>query len=322
MNIAVVFSSDAQRGIIEGLKNLGHNVAWFYYGLEREPLYCLYLMKIFKIKEKQIIRRFNTQLVSVFSYHQKYPFDLILIIKGQDIGKRSHEILLRNDIHKIQWTIDPVQNWPGQATLFPFMEKVFFHSESDLNLHHNSEWLPLGFDHFIFNYEPYKKIDILFIGNVRQPTYSKRRECFMRLAFLAQKGYEVCFAGSTPDKDLLRVFKFNGVKILGRQPLNKYASLIKRSRICINIHQDAAKRGAINPMFFAIPATGGLELTDNFDFLNEWLIPFQDYYPTTPETITEDILPLLSSPPLPENIANDITKKHSYFARARMILSD
>lgn len=320
MKIALVYSSDTQKGIIKGIEDLGHKVVPFYYGYNWWQKVLHYLCRRSKCREKLIIHSFNKNLVDAYKYHIKHKLDAILLLKGHEISLKAKAILLRRDIKKIQWTIDSVVRCPGQAELFPFMDKVFFQDGSDINLQSLGEWLPLGFDKSLFYYNRDKKFDILLMGNVEQPFYSKRRECFAKLSFLAKKGYKVIFAGSKPDKELLTIFKSNGVEISGRHNLKNYAELISEARICINIHQDDGGK-AINPMFFAIPATGGLELSDNTEYLANWLTPNIHYFPTSPETIADDILPLLAFRCLSAQISNEVIEKHSYYSRASNILS-
>jgi hypothetical protein len=321
MKIAVVYSSDTQSGIIKGLEDHGNEVIPFLYG----PLSRFFLIRLVLKFSKNIIKKsnevsFNKILIKVHKYNLKHNLDIILIIKGHTLTRRTEEILRTINVKKIQWTIDTIERWPGQASLLPYMDKVFFQDGSDVRLHRNGKWLPLGFDESLFKYNTDKEIDILMIGNVKLPFYSKRRECFVRLAFLASEGYKVCFAGSTLDKTLLSVFKSNGVKILGRQKFKTYADIISRAKICVNIHQDDGGE-AINPMFFAIPATGGIEMTDDYDYLKTWLKPSQHYFPTTPDTISEDILALLPKTCLPYNLSNSVMLNHSYYARAKTILN-
>lgn len=320
MKIALVYSSDTQKGIVKGIKDLGYDVVPFYYGYNWRNKALHYLYKSVQSREKMIAQSFNNKLVEVYDSHLKHYFGVIIIVKGHEISNKTKAVLLRRDIKKIQWTIDSVERCPGQSTLFPYMDKVFFQDGNDVRLHNLGEWLPLGFDQSLFRYYENKSIDILLMGNVKQPFYSKRRDCFARLAFLAKAGKKVTFAGSNPDKELLTIFKSNGVEISGHHNLKNYAELISQARICINIHQDDGGK-AINPMFFAIPATGGLELSDNAEYLTNWLTPNIHYFPTSPETIAEDILPLLAFRCLSAQIANEVIEKHSYYARASNILS-
>jgi hypothetical protein len=320
MKIALVYSSDTQKGIVKGIEVLGHEVVPFYYGYNWQNKALHYLYKSVQSREKMIIQSFNNKLVDVDDSHLKHFFDVIIIVKGHEISNKTKAILQRKDIRKIQWTIDSVERCPGQSTLFPYMDKVFFQDGNDVQLHTLGEWLPLGFDQSLFRHNENKSIDILLMGNVKLPFYSKRRDCFARLAFLAKAGKKVTFAGSNPDKELLTIFKSNGVEISGRHNLKKYAELISKARICVNIHQDDGGK-AINPMFFAIPATGGLELSDNTDYLTNWLTPNIHYFPTSPETIAEDIRPLLELRCLSAQLAKEVIEKHSYYARASNILS-
>lgn len=322
MKIAVLYSSETQAGIIKGFKDLGNEVVPFFYGPQGRFILFRFLLKFNKsFIKKSNIWSFNRNLIMVNKYHYKNPLDIILIIKGHTLNKKTAEILRNINIKKIQWTIDTIERWPGQASLLPFMDEVYFQDGSDVRLHTNGKWLPLGFDDSLFKYNVDKDIDILLIGNVKLPFYSKRRECFIRLAFLASEGYKICFAGSSVDEDMVSVLKSNGVIILGRQPFREYARIISRAKICVNIHQDDGGK-AINPMFFAIPATGSIQMTDDYDYLKNWLQPYVHYYPTTPETISEDILALLSKESLSYELAISVASEHSYGARANTIIRE
>lgn len=323
MNIAILYSSDTQKGIIEGLRKSGHFIISYNYA-DFTKSYCLRFLsglnkRLIRIGDKH---SFNKNLLKVLKNDNYHPLDLILILKGHKLNRKSELALKDCNFNKLQWTIDTVERWPGQASLFSQMDMVFFQDGSDISLHPKGVWLPLGFDASLFTYNPKKEIDILLIGNVELPFYLKRRQCFINIAPLAKKGYKVVYAGNLPyrDKELQRIFLVNGVKIFKRLPLNKYADLIGKSRICVNIHQDDGGM-AINPMFFAIPASGGLQLTDDYEYLQNWLEPYIYYYTTSPETIHDDIQPLLSSACLSYELANGVSLRHSYFARGEFIIS-
>ncbi|NLD47935.1 MAG: hypothetical protein GX660_12190 [Clostridiaceae bacterium] len=321
MNIAVLYSSEAQYGIIEGLKNLKHFVIPYYYGSETRNFQEGILIRLSKKKIRlHDIKTFNKKIIEIINYSNYNSLDLIIIIKGHELTEKANTALKSSNILKIQWTIDTVKRWPGQASLLNLMDKTFFQDGDDIHLHKRGEWLPLGFDDSIFRYNKKKEIDVLLIGNIQRPFYNKRRDCFIRISYLAKKGFRVIFAGSKPDKELRRIFNSNGVKIIGRLSLEKYAALISKSKICVNIHQDDGGK-AINPMFFAIPSTGTLQLTDSSSYLKEWLEPGKHYYETIPETICIDISRLLSQKYLSFEIANEVTIKHSYNGRAEYIMT-
>lgn len=321
MNIIVLYSSETQNGIIYGLKSSGHTVIAFNYGLGKlNALFRLY----YKLTNKQWVRivyQFNFEIRKAYEYQKKYPQDKIIILKGHTITPETKLLLQQIQAQKIQWTIDSVTRWPGQATLFPYMDKVFFQDGSDLDLHGNSKWLPLGFDSTLFKFNDKKDIDILLLGNLQQPYYLNRKECFLKVAPLAKKGFTICFAGSNASKEVLSVFKQNGVKVLGKKRLKEYAQIISRSRICINIHQNDGCM-AINPLFFAIPATGGIELTDSYKYLENWLTPNKHYFATNVNSIDKDIIPLLTLKGISKDIAMEVEMKHSYSARAKYLLQD
>ena len=321
MNILVLYSSETQTGIIYGLKSSGHTVIAFNYGLNKLNKIQRLYYKLTNSRWQRIKYQFNFEIRKAYEYQKKNPQDIIIILKGHTIIPETKLLLQQIQAKKIQWTIDSVTRWPGQASLFPYMDKVFFQDGSDLGLHGNSKWLPLGFDNTLFRFNDKKDIDILLLGNLQQPYYSNRKECFLKIAPLAQRGYNVCFAGSNASNDVLSVFKKNGVKVLGKNRLKEYAQIISRSRICINIHQNDGCM-AINPLFFAIPATGGIQLTDNYKYLENWLTPNKHYFPTDINSIEKDIIPLLTLNGLSEDLAMEVERKHSYNARAKYLLLD
>lgn len=322
MKIAVFYASDTQAGIVEGFKVLGHSVVPIYYGLKLLSLPERIINKIAGKSWENLARLFNKKIYELDSSLKDINPDLVVFIKGQYLDERSKSILGRwKGVYKIQWTIDSLSRFPGQATLLPFMNSVFFQDGSDVTNHTNGRWLPLGFDDRIFSYRSEKNIDLLLLGNLDKAFYKRRRDFFKKASELGRSGIKICFAGYNADPELVTIFKKNGVKILGKLPLSVYADTISRSKVCLNVNQDDGGK-AVNPLFFAIPATGSFQVTDDSGYLSEWLSPGINYFPSDIGNLNETILKLIkgSSACLFRKLSENVRNKHSYTGCAKTIV--
>jgi hypothetical protein len=322
MRIGVFYASDTQAGIIEGFKDLGHTVFPLYYGLKQLSLHERVLNKLCKKSNENLSLLFNAKILEADLFQKEINSDAVLFIKGQHLDDKSKFILSKWPvIRKVQWTIDSLCRFPGQATLLPFMDRVFFQDGFDIKKHSQGRWLPLGFDNKIFTFCKEKTIDLLMLGNLNKNFYKRRREFFREASKLGSYGLNVCFAGYNADNELIKIFKNNKINILGKLPLSEYAETIAKSKVCINITQDDGGM-AVNPLFFAIPSTGSCQVTDNADYLREWLNPGFDYFPADIMTLNGTIKGLLNRTNciINKERAEKISEIHSYKGCAKTIL--
>ncbi len=322
MKVAIFYSSDTQAGIIEGFQQLGHSVTPFYYGLQNLSLPQKVINKLGKRSWNNLARFFNQRISDLDNEEVELNPDVILFIKGHSLNEQSKSILDKWPGRRlIQWTIDSISRFPGQADLLPYMSRVFFQDGSDVVKHEHGSWLPLGFDSKLFRYRADKTIDLLLTGNLDKGFYKKRRAFIEEASKLGEEGFAVCFAGYNAGSSLLDLFRKNRIKVLGKLSLPNYAEIISASKVCLNVTQDDGGK-AINPLFFAIPATGSFEVTDNSPYLSGWLNPGRDYFPADIEILNQTIRQLINSLAKSQDIdiSQQICERHSYSARAKNLL--
>lgn len=319
--IAVVYSSEAQKGIVNGIDALNCKVTSFFYGWSKNRLITKLFYKSKDARLRKIEEQFNNTILLLQKKNKEEEFDLIVFIKGHFLNKNALNVLKTIKAKKILWTIDSLERFPGQASLFPYVDKIYVQDGTDKNKAKNIQWLPLGFDDQLFKEAIDKEFDVLLVGNLALPFYRTRREYLLEASKLAIEGYKVAFAGSNLSKGDKDVMKKRGVLFLGRLPLKEYAEVISKSKVCINIHQDDGGK-AINPLFFAIPAVGSLQVTEERNYFKQWLEPTISYFPLRKEELNENIKDLLKSGiRLSNEVVNKVREEHSYKGRAKIILT-
>lgn len=323
MKIAVVYSYAPQEGIINGLRTRENLVVTFFYGIEKPSIWQKINWKLNGKPDTYITKQFNNQLKHLYIHHQKEPFDFIIIIKGKKINKDSESILLKlKDVYKILWTTDSVIRFPDQLSVKKYMDKIFVQDGSDVGLIKGSSWLPLGFDKNVYTYKKKKTIDILLFGNCKLEYYSKRLHYFMAASKLAHK-YKITFVGSNLSETKKNELESNGVNVYQTAPFYKFVELVTNAKICINIHQDDGEK-AINPLFFAIPACGSVQVTDQRSYYSDWLLSNRDYFPVKINELNfllDKILNNFAEYQLNEIEAKAVSDKHSFNARAQILLN-
>jgi hypothetical protein len=319
MKIAVLYSSDTQAGILKGLTSLGHEVVPMYYGLEVPLLLDRLIYRTAKGRLKKIVNNFNSQINGIKK--MSGAVDLLLIMKGHFLTSANKTFLKSLRIPKIQWTIDSIDRFPGQADVAPYMDKVFVQDGVDEKNGSAGKWLPLGFDDEVFRYKEQKDIDVLLMGRLTLPFYNNRLEYIRQASKLGKDGFKVVFAGSNLQKEDQKILEENQVQIHISPKIQAYADIISRSRICVNIHQEDGGK-PVNPMFFAIPATGGLQLTEEREYLSRWLNQGELFFPEKLENVPARLVEILQNKCafVSEEAARNVTKKHSFTARASEIL--
>lgn len=323
MKIAILYSYAPQEGIIKALKDDKNIISSFFYGIDKPSILKRIYWKLFGSPNAYITKQFNIKLKKIYIQHQQNPFDRLLIIKGKKINAESELILSRmNDVYKILWTTDSITRHPEQIAVKKYIDKIFVQDGSDVNLIKNSSWLPLGFDKDVFKYNKTKNIDILLFGNCNIEYYSKRLNYFMEATKLAHK-YKIIFVGSNIPSSKKDEFESKGIKIYKTIPFNKFVELISLAKICVNVHQDDGEK-AINPIFFAIPACGSVQVTDKRDYYSEWLTPNKDYFPTEINKLTfllDKILNNFAEYQLTKQEVKTIINQHSFHGRVKILLN-
>lgn len=303
--VAILYSHPSHFGIVTALKQQGHEVESFYYGWQSSNSVINLYNRAKKKYWGSIEGMFNKSIKRFVNTHKKKDFDILLIIKGHNLNRKAANQLGGLKLRKIQWTTDSLSRHPGQAALFPLMDKLFIQDGQDLfgEYKNKMEWLPLGFDENLFKYRSEKDIDLLLIGKVKRPQYQTRASLLLKLSALGNRGYRVVFAGSGWTPVDLNTLRENNVEIFGPLPLEEYAALISRSRCCANIHQDDGGM-AVNPLFAAIPSVGTYMITEEFrgrkEYLKNWAKNSGLIIESSEEDAIENVEEVLTNYRLPE----------------------
>lgn len=223
------------------------------------------------------------------------------------------------------WTVDSVSRFPGQGELARLADWTFYMDGGDVQPH-TSSWLPLGYDQDTYLPSADSKLhDVLIIGNMRPPEYATRRRILTVLGTSAlARTYRFAFAGTTGSRAGDAKLKTSlSVDFLGRLSIEKYAEVIARSHIVVNIHQDDGIQ-PVNPTFFAIPGSGVCQLSDRRDYLDHWLTRNRHYIATDPQNVLETIGDLLPKIHNGERFCTDgmieAQRNHTMIDRVRHII--
>jgi len=321
MRIAVLYSYPAQEGIVQALKDNNNQVDTFFYGSGEPTLKKRLFWKIFGY-EKYYTKLFNINIKRIYAKHLENPYDAFLIIKGKKISKNCQKILLEMEsVYKILWTTDSITRVPEQIAIKDYVDKVFVQDGYDVQSIKDSDWLPLGFDRDIFYNKKSKNIDILLFGNCDLKYYSERLNYFLEVSNLADR-YKIVFVGSNVPDDMKEILKTKGVEVHERLMYNNFIDYICSSKVCVNIHQNDGDK-AINPLFFAIPSCGAIQVSDDRNYYTDWLIPNKEYYPIKIGKINFLLLKIMNNfadYQLNEQEIKKIATTHSYHGRAKTIL--
>ena len=321
MRVAVLYSIGVQKGIIRGLEKNGHEVVPLFHGLTTNKYLLKLLYPNHKKEIAEIEKRFNNAISTLKNNNEQQKIDAIIIFRGYRLSESSIEILKNLPGKKIQWVTDSFDRYEDQKKLALLMDKVFVADNKDA-IDTNYQWLPLGFDEDLFPYSTKKDIDLLLMGDISQPHYKTRLDYIIEASKIGKRGYKVVFAGTGLNRNLINLLKSNQVEIHRYLAYTKYSKMICRSKVCVNIHQDDGGL-SINPMFFAIPASGSFQITEERDYISQWLTPQRDYFPTPLHALNERIEKILSHQKmLVKNVSNEIANKHSYQSRAKQILGN
>lgn len=293
------------------LQNDHHLLDYSYDTLPDIHLFRKIIGKIGLLYELYSFLSFNSKLNQFLVNWQPTNDQVVLVVHGHFLSKRN-KILLRRikPYNLILWTTDSVSRHKSQSGLFRYSNRIYLHDGGEAD-NQNKTWLPFGFDDEIFFPRDINKdIDVLFIGNIYSSKYSSRLKYLLTLENSELPVmYNCVYAGKIRGifqllKSCNKITKF---KRTGRVSQEKLAELINRSRICINIHQDDG-RMPVNPMFFAIPATGSCMLTDHHEYFSEWLKSGEDFIPVKNNNVISIINSLLES--------NSVTTDSLRFSRA------
>lgn len=231
--------------------------------------------------EKEIVKR--EKEISVFKPTR------IIILRGYDFTPQTFQKLSSFKIPLYLWTYDSINRYPEQIKAIEKFNKIFVIDGGDLEIHPDFVWMPIGYNPKNFYPETEKEYDLVFLGRVNGKLYRTRYTYLKKINSLPiAKKYRFAFMGTTGSfiKDYFLKRELCNMTFIGKQSFKEYSSVIRRSRLCINIHQDDGLK-PVNPMFFSIPAAAVCQITDNRDYYSKWLIPNAEFIPISIDMIEE-----------------------------------
>ena len=253
--------------------------------------------------------------------------DLLIVIRPEDVSDATSKALTNYRRPIVSWVIDSLCRFPYQNALFPFASANFYLDGADA-FRSQSYWLPLGVnENLVSKIQVEKDIDVLFIGNLQLPLYSKRRNCFTELATSIIPDSYNCAAivggvGGPIQHELLR--RRTKFSVLSTVSMEKYINLIARAKICINVLPDDGL-SIINDAFYLIPLAHTCQLTDKHEHLAEWLIPekhFSWFEEGQLLSRLEDLLiDEVKRKKIEEDGCKEVLSKHTYHERAKEIIN-
>jgi hypothetical protein len=249
----------------------------------------------------------------------------LVVLRPDAVSGRTEEALRRSRIPLATWVIDSLGRHPRQRSLSPFARAEFFLDGGDAP-GHNGHWLPLGVDEDLLRPDaPPKTTDILFIGNLVCPMYSRRRAAFLELAASGLHRRFRCSAivsdgGRLRDEALKRRTPF---PVSRSVDIAEYVRRISEARLCVNVMPSDGE-SPINDAFMLVPALGTCQLTDPAPYLAKWLTPEVDFACYEDGRLARRIEDLLLDQTKIEGIAAQGRRatlgNHTYRHRARFIL--
>ncbi len=324
------------QSIAKAFRSIGWDAALFTYGAPRMNLLQLATLRVVDPHCDKITRSTFNQCfrTGVFPELRRNRPDFLLVLKGDYFDDDVRDFLTRAEIPLVLWTFDSLFKAPAQRLLAEMAVHTFYVDGGDVPAGgYRSSWLPLGYDGDI--YHPYpdieKTIDVLLIGFIGI-RYKRRRQIIDLLdeSVLAQK-WRCAFIGSTGTlMGNLSLQLHYGSAAHGRVtwlsrriPPESLALAIAKSKICINIHQDDGIM-PVNPMFFAIPATGTCQLAEQKPHLRQWLVPGRHYAEFTDGNFLEVLSGLLDDDKKRTSIVKngiEACRDHTFISRVKSIVS-
>lgn len=272
MQILVIATPTFAQSVVRACEDLGHEVKLRVIDYERSiPIY----RKIFRKRSwyySEVARVFNQYIkLNLKNDIESFQPDMILVLKGMKVSDSSQAVLQQLKISIALWTTDSKSRFPDQFEIAPCSKYVFTQDVGDA-IEDNYIPLPLGFDEHIFDFHNQdKNIDVLFIGNHEKALYTKRRVVLQKYIEAGlDKKYKTVFVGSFGKSCPVKGFKNSAIEKIGRVPLKEYAGYIASSKVVYNIHQDDGEQ-PVNPMLFAIPYVGSLQIVDYRHYLKDYL---------------------------------------------------
>ncbi len=241
-------NSSFSNPLISAFQDLGWEVKMFDYRKGDMPIRILRFLPIFGGFSKAK-NRLNEK---IFNINNQFRPDIILTVKGESLDEQLIKKIKGKNNKIINWFPDPMNLWDLMVKIAPYYD-FFLHFDPYIVRklekigYRNVKYLPFASD--IQEKVDFKKeYDISFVG-----TYSKYREKL--LSALTEFNLNI-WGDPRWFKSSLKPF-IRG----GRIHQNKMKSIIKKSKINLNIHYNAPREGA-NLRTFEVTGSGGFLLSD------------------------------------------------------------
>lgn len=261
-----------------------------------------YLSKLLKWKwliKFSLQLGFNKALKRSFNIDKTKNEGVLLVIAGIKLNRKNVNVLKTSNLFKILWYTDSSLRGGGIKKQEGLFDEVWYHDGGDFenSNHISKKWIPYGFNSSIYycGENQVKDIDVLFTGYLKLPQYQTRLEYLELLmnSDLMHK-YKIVAAVTTQDPSLIKRIENSGITYTGRLAEDDYASYIKRAKVVVNILQDDGVK-PINPLFFAIPYAGGIQIINKRSYLNDWLQSGVHFYETEPPNLITLIYDILNN---------------------------
>lgn len=253
---------------------------------------------------------------------------IILVLKGHRLDEKSTIIIKKLGVPIITWAYDSLSRCLEMSDIISISTHTFYIDGGDVPEGvDNATWLPLGYDETIFKADPdmYPEYDVLFVGTLGK-CYSRRRH-FLKLLSNSRlvHDWKVAFIGTTGKR--INDWRLNLNPLINwigkRVSIEELAFYASKAKICINIHQDDGIK-PINPMFFALPATGACQFVENKAYFSNWM-KTGEYVSFDDDNFLETLYSVLTNENLRVNTAKSgmdcAIEKHTYVERVRCMCS-
>lgn len=206
--------------------------------------------------------------------------DLILTLNGNHLFPETLRYIREKtrSIHAV-WCYDSVLRYPNVLANAKYFDLFYTFETSDIlklsQLKINSKFLPMAYDPYSYfdlgNQD--KKIDICFIGNLN--FYPARKKLFEEIISKYGDLNVQLWGKSWEWYNIFNQYEYKIKRRELKKHINNYNvspniinGIYNNSKICINIHHPQSKEG-LNPRTFEIPGSGGFELVDHKQKLDD-----------------------------------------------------
>jgi len=322
MKIGVIAPNVTGESVKKGFNSINIDIIYKSFPFSKREQKSILKRAFSNIKNEQE-KDFNTLILTIHEWLIPQNPDALIIVKGDQLNEKSAKILEKINFPISLWTTDSLSRFPHQNDLEQFSQYAFFHDGGDVSKQ-NHFWLPLGIDSDFYGIETKaKKWDILLTGNIKGNNYCIRRD-FHNLIIKSKlrNKYKIGIASNISCLQRLTLIFKKNIYYLGRLPIKQYAIAISKSKICVNILQNDGIK-PINPLFFAIPALGVIQVVNDLPYLNTWLKNDDtfEYFPVKMNNCIATIIQILESNiTMKKNVITKTKNCHSYKQRILTIL--